>query len=90
MYTSQTMAIRTSRRAGNPAWGSGSEVTWWAQRREASLNWLALGLLLAAWNASDGDAAPASPRPETLRGYTYVSVRAATLNSEQPRAARPN
>ena len=24
--------------------------------REASLNWLALGLLLAAWNASDNDA----------------------------------
>jgi hypothetical protein len=25
----------------------------WTQRREASLNWLALGLLLAAWNAVD-------------------------------------
>jgi hypothetical protein len=46
---------------------------------------LALGLLLAAWNASDRDA-PASvrPRPEALRarpdalrGYSYVSVRAA-------------
>jgi hypothetical protein len=39
---------------------------------------LALGLLLAAWNASDNDAAAnARPRPEALRGYSYVSVRAA-------------
>ena len=59
--------------------------SFWSARREASLNWLALGLLLAAWNASDNDA-PASvrlrsealrPRPEALRGYSYVSVRAA-------------
>ena len=52
--------------------------SFWSARREASLNWLALGLLLAAWNASDNDAAAgARPRPEALRGYTYVSVRAA-------------
>ena len=31
----------------------------WSQRREASLNWLALGLLLAAWNAADDDAGDA-------------------------------
>ena len=43
-------------------------------RREASLNWLALGLLLAAWNAADNDAGAA--RPPSLRGYSYVSVRA--------------
>jgi hypothetical protein len=52
----------------------------WTLRREATLNWLALGLLLAAWNASDNDAARgvvARPRPEALRGYSYVSVRAA-------------
>lgn len=50
----------------------------WSQHREASLNWLALGLLLAAWNASDNDAAQsARRRPESLRGYSYVSVRAA-------------
>ena len=53
--------------------------TWWAQHREASLNWLALGLLLAAWNASDNEAATnARRRPESLRGYSYVSVRAAS------------
>ena len=60
-------------------------TTMWSLHREASLNWLALGLLLAAWNASDADAAkaltnearPASVRPEALRGYDCVSVRAA-------------
>ena len=46
-------------------------------RREAALNWLALGLLLAAWNASDNDAGTsARRRPEALRGYSHVSVRA--------------
>lgn len=43
-------------------------------RREASLSWLAFGLLLAAWNAADDDAGAA--RPPSLRGYSYVSVRA--------------
>jgi hypothetical protein len=56
--------------------------SFWATRREASLNWLALGLLLAAWNAVDHDAgdkaatAGTRRRPEALRGYYYVSVRA--------------
>lgn len=57
-----------------------SPGAFWTLRREASLNWLALGLLLAAWNASDNDAATgvdAPRRPEALRGYSYVSVRAA-------------
>jgi hypothetical protein len=54
----------------------------WTIRREASLNWLALGLLLAAWNAADNDAsskttAAGARRPEALRRYDYVSVRAA-------------
>jgi hypothetical protein len=57
-------------------WQSASRNGWWSQRREASLNWLALGLLLAAWNASDNDAAGLRRRPETLRGYASVSVRA--------------
>jgi hypothetical protein len=50
----------------------------WSQRREASLNWLALGLLLAAWNAADNNAGEEHRRPASLRGYSYVSVRAAT------------
>jgi hypothetical protein len=65
-------------------WKCKDRTRWWTQHREASLNWLALGLLLAAWNASDNDSAEqAKPRPESLRGYTYVSVRAqrlATMN----------
>lgn len=49
----------------------------WAQHREASLNWLALGLLLAAWNSSSDDVRKTLRRPDSLRGYVYVSVRAA-------------
>ena len=52
-------------------------VNWWAQHREASLNWLALGLLLAAWNSADrDDAVDAGRRPDSLRAHPYVSVRA--------------
>ncbi|HMK86864.1 MAG TPA: hypothetical protein VK437_12975 [Steroidobacteraceae bacterium] len=63
----------------------GSSVNFWSQPREAALNWLALGLLLAAWNtADDGNCAdapaagrrPEALRPQTLRGYACVSVRA--------------
>ena len=76
-------ARATGRRAGRE-WRGACKETWWAQHREASLNWLALGLLLAAWNATDNDPeAHAKPRPGALRGYSYVSVRAqrsATLN----------
>jgi len=35
-------------------------------RREAALNWLALGLLLAAWNASDNDAGGTVRRPRSV------------------------
>ncbi len=51
-------------------------------RREASLNWLALGILLAAWNATDDDAAPARKRPEEFSRYACVTVRAVTLHAE--------
>jgi hypothetical protein len=70
-------------------------ASFWSARREASLNWLALGLLLAAWNASDNDAATnvatkdaattVRRRPEALRGYDYVSVRAANRVSADGR-----
>jgi hypothetical protein len=49
----------------------------WIQHREASLNWLAFGLLLAAWNAAGDDSSGAGRRPDSLRGYSSVSVRAA-------------
>jgi hypothetical protein len=46
-------------------------------RREAALNWLAVGLLLAAWNAADDGMESQPPRrPAALRGYALVSVRA--------------
>jgi hypothetical protein len=50
----------------------------WSEYREASLSWLALGLLLAAWNATDNEASQTlHARPPSLRGYSAVSVRAA-------------
>jgi hypothetical protein len=60
--------------------------SWWLQHREASLNWLALGLLLAAWNASDNGASDETrPRPAVLRAYPYISVRTATAQLQLPR-----
>jgi len=53
----------------------------WMHNREASLNWLAFGLLLAAWNAAGDDASNAGARPEALRGYSSVSVRAAVTKA---------
>lgn len=53
----------------------GMPSTLWTQRREASLNWLALGLLLAAWNAVDD-------RPEPLRGYPCITVRSLHFSSK--------
>jgi hypothetical protein len=72
-------------RPANPSFGLPPEI--WTQRREASLNWLALGLLLAAWNAVDdpGSAGLAEspqpalrPRPALLRAHSYVTVRSLT------------
>ncbi len=67
------------------------EITMSYSYREVTLNWLALGLLLAAWNASDDAAGPglraangspdAPRRPAALRGYAQVSVRAAARSS---------
>jgi len=64
--------------------GSTGRVGYTGTWREASFNWLALGLLLAAWNASNDDPArPARRRPESLRGYSYVTARAAALHSAE-------
>jgi hypothetical protein len=69
--------------------GCGAPRGFWPQQREASLNWLALGLLLAAWNAADnsaGDSGGATRRrPESLRGYSSVSVRAAMRSEAMDR-----
>jgi hypothetical protein len=90
MSTSPAEIACGSLRGSARAWRTGSKDTWWAQRREASLNWLALGLLLAAWNASDNDTpAQLRRRPEALRGYSSVSVRAAhrTLSTNDASSA---
>jgi hypothetical protein len=57
-----------------------TKAAFWTAHRESARNWLALGMLLAAWNAVDSmdnerDVTP-KPRPESLRGYPVVSVRA--------------
>lgn len=90
MSTATATVPNTSGRHGRGTWGNGSVNPWWTQHREATLNWLALGMLLAAWNATDGDMTPAVRRPEALRGYTYVSVRGAANSFEQGRAGVPN
>jgi len=69
-------------------------------RREVALNWLALGLLLAAWNAANDAARGAADgarvegqhatrRPTALRGYHVVSVRALKRLSHGITDARP-
>lgn len=83
MVTSRAITERAGLRAQRRAWGSDHQHTWWLQHREATFNWLALGMLLAAWNATDEDTPQLQRRPEMFRGYAYVSVRAATLNFEQ-------
>ncbi|MGC1521965.1 MAG: hypothetical protein WA803_10540 [Steroidobacteraceae bacterium] len=84
MSRSSAGMMQGSPPAAGSAWQTERAGAWWSQRREASLNWLAFGLLLAAWNASDdAPANPAPPRPEALRGYSSVSVRAATLHAEE-------
>jgi hypothetical protein len=70
----QTLGLR--QRSGFPS-------EFWSLHREASLNWLALGLLLAAWNATD-DGQSAQPRPQHLRGYSSVSVRGAMRAAIDP------
>jgi hypothetical protein len=62
---------------------SSKPLAFWMHNREASLNWLAFGLLLAAWNAAGDDASNARARPEALRGYSSVSVRAAQRSIAQ-------
>lgn len=76
------------RATGSP-WRAATPGPWWTQHREASLNWLALGMLLAAWNAADNDPqAEPRRRPDSLRGYSSVSVRAAAAAGAHPDRAR--
>jgi hypothetical protein len=46
----------------------------WAEHRESTLNWLALGLLLAAWNAADSESASnLAPQPKLAKGHKSVN-----------------
>lgn len=59
----------TSRPSSNP---------WFEMRNESTRNWLALGLLLAAWNFSDNDAVrTAAIKPVSLQKHSLVTVRSA-------------
>ncbi len=61
----------------------------WSQHREASLNWLALGLLLAAWNAADDDAGETRPRPPVAaRLFVRVGARGDAQCGDRSVAAR--
>jgi len=46
----------------------------WSKHREASLNWLALGMLLAAWNGVDNDAKAVAPPANLAKGHKTVNV----------------
>ncbi len=45
----------------------------WSKHREASLNWLALGLLLAAWNAADNESNAPPPATNFSKGHKTVN-----------------
>ncbi len=47
----------------------------WAKHREATLNWMALGMLLSAWHAADNDAAKSVAHATNLaKGHKTVNV----------------
>ena len=76
-------------REANSRKAAGMPDQLWSQHREAALNWLTFGLLLAAWNAAD-DGEPATRRPQALRGYSQVSVRAVERSTAMNLAADSN
>jgi hypothetical protein len=50
--------------------------TWFEPRSESVRNWIALGLLLAAWNFSDNDAVnTAVSKPRALQHHTLITTR---------------
>ncbi len=56
--------------------------TWFEPRSEGARNWIALGLLLAAWNFSDNDAVQAETgKPAALQHHALVTARAVRAQS---------
>jgi hypothetical protein len=46
----------------------------WAKHRESTLNWLALGMLLAAWNAADRQStASVAAQTKLSKGHKSVN-----------------
>lgn len=55
-----------------------STCAWLELRNDSARNWLALGLLLAAWNFSDNDAVRTqASKPQQLQHHAIVTVRTA-------------
>jgi hypothetical protein len=79
--TSMSKTTMSMTQPAAPVFSKASMV--WTNNREATLNWLAFGLLLAAWNAAGDDSSNPRARPEALRGYSSVSVRAAQRSITQ-------
>lgn len=51
---------------------------WFEMRNESARNWLALGLLLAAWNFCDNDAVgTVTDKPPSLQKHAVITVRSA-------------
>lgn len=58
--------------------------TWFEPRSESTRNWIALGLLLAAWNFSDNDAVQAAAdKPAALQRHALVTARAVRAQSPE-------
>jgi hypothetical protein len=50
--------------------------TWFEPRSESARNWLALGLLLAAWNFSDNEAVrKQAAKPHGLQHHALITAR---------------
>ena len=53
-----------------------AHTAWFELRSECARNWLALGLLLAAWNLSDNDAVRSGEdKPHRLQHHALITVR---------------
>ena len=77
-HTIATRMPQTRARVRASARNAAAVSGWNCERREKSLNWLAFGLLLAAWNFSDNDAVISrAGRPAELANHALVTVRAA-------------
>jgi hypothetical protein len=72
VITGHMHSTRTAARNWNSA------LAWREISQEKTLNWLALGLLLAAWNCSDDAAViTGAGRPPELQNHAIITARVA-------------